>query len=330
MRKVSVIIPIYNTEEYLARCLNSVINNTYPNLEIICVNDGSTDNSREILAEFEKKDNRIKVIDEKNQGVSKARNTGLRNATGDYIAFIDSDDWVHAQYFEILLKNTGDEDIIIGQYIRVSDYKADKKVEKFGKKYINSLTELFFNEHIRKYVCGRIYKRNTVEKLYFPENIKLGEDTIYNVTLMSNSSNLKVLLVDFPLYYYFDRNDSAVHILPVSVYLEKAEWYIQNAGKNKRPDFFLIEALQTILIYRYIGYILKDQKVLKIAQNILRQCRKKLFFEGTLDKYKKIKYFFVALLPVAVYRKICIFKDPTLMDWEQLMREKYEDIMEGA
>lgn len=330
MWKVSVIIPVYNTEEYLARCLNSIIDNTYSNLEIICVNDGSTDNSREILAEFEKKDNRIKVIDEKNQGVSKARNTGLRNATGDYIAFIDSDDWVHAQYFEILLKNTGDEDIIIGQYIRVSDYKADKKVEEFGKKYINSLTELFFNEHIRKYVCGRIYKRNTVEKLYFPENIKLGEDTIYNVTLMSNSSKLKVLLVDFPLYYYFDRNDSAVHILPVSVYLEKAEWYIQNAGKNKRLDFFLIEALQTILIYRYIGYILKDQKVLKIAQNILRQCRKKLFFEGTLDKYKKIKYFFVALLPVAVYRKICIFKDPTLMDWEQLMREKYENIIEGA
>lgn len=230
MWKVSVSIPVYNTEEYLERCLNSIINNTYPNLEIICVNDGSTDNSRKILAEFEKKDSRISVIDKENQGVSAARNTGLRNATGDYVAFIDSDDWIHKQYFEILLKNAGNKDIIATQYTVVSDFREDKKVNSFEITYINSPADCFFNEYIRKYVWGRIYRRDIIKNIYFPSNINLGEDTIFNVILLENSPRIKVLLLNFPLYYYFSRNTLAVHVLPVSVYLEKAEWYMKNLG----------------------------------------------------------------------------------------------------
>ena len=100
------------------------------------------------MDEPEKKDSRISVIDEENQGVSAAQNIGLRNATGDDIAFIDSDDWIHKQYFEILLKNAGHEDIIAGQYIQVSHYMVDKKVGSCEKIYINSPTECFFNEYI--------------------------------------------------------------------------------------------------------------------------------------------------------------------------------------
>ena len=101
---LSVIIPVYNVQEYLGRCLESVIQNTYKNLEIICINDGSTDHSFEILQEYAKKDRRFIVINQKNMGVSAARNTGLEIASGENIAFIDSDDWIHPQYFEILLK----------------------------------------------------------------------------------------------------------------------------------------------------------------------------------------------------------------------------------
>ena len=100
---ISVIIPVYNTAPYLPRCLDSVINNDYKNLEIICVNDGSTDSSPEILRGYEKNDSRIKVFDVKNGGVSRARNIGLDSASGEYIAFIDSDDWIHRQYFDILI-----------------------------------------------------------------------------------------------------------------------------------------------------------------------------------------------------------------------------------
>ena len=103
MPKISVIIPVYNTEKYLEQCLESVINQTYKDLEIICVNDASTDNSFDVINEYSKKDSRIKYINfETNKGVSAARNVGLEAATGDYICFIDSDDWIEQTQTETM------------------------------------------------------------------------------------------------------------------------------------------------------------------------------------------------------------------------------------
>ena len=100
MVKISVIIPVYNSEKYLERCLKSVIYQTYENLEIICVNDGSEDNSLEILEDFKKKDERVKIISTENKGQSHARNKGLKESSGDYVSFIDSDDWVSLSLYE--------------------------------------------------------------------------------------------------------------------------------------------------------------------------------------------------------------------------------------
>ena len=104
MEKVSVIIPIYNAEKFLSLCLESIINQTYKNLEIVLVNDGSLDNSIEICRQYAERDNRIKIIDDKNRGVSYARNKGIEKATGQYILFIDSDDIVKKNYIDILVK----------------------------------------------------------------------------------------------------------------------------------------------------------------------------------------------------------------------------------
>lgn len=101
-KTISVIIPVYNTADYLPRCLDSVINSDYRNLEIICVNDGSTDNSLDILNEYAEKDSRIRVITITNGGVSNARNVGIESSSGEFIAFVDSDDWVHRQFFGIM------------------------------------------------------------------------------------------------------------------------------------------------------------------------------------------------------------------------------------
>ncbi len=116
---ISVIIPVYNTEVYLPRCLDSIINNDYRNLEIICVNDGSTDNSLSVLRRYEKEDERIIVIDVPNGGVSKARNIGLDKASGEFIAFVDSDDWVHRQYFSMLIdvQRRFDSDVTACNYL---------------------------------------------------------------------------------------------------------------------------------------------------------------------------------------------------------------------
>lgn len=108
---ISVIIPVYNTEAYLERCLVSVLSNTYRDLEVICINDGSTDGSLEILNAFARQDERVTVIDKKNGGLSAARNDGLRRATGEWIAFIDSDDWIHPRYFETFLSVAPDRSV---------------------------------------------------------------------------------------------------------------------------------------------------------------------------------------------------------------------------
>ena len=94
MPKISVIVPIYNVEKYLAKCLDTILAQTFSDIEIICVNDGSTDNSRKILSEYAKKDSRIKIVDKKNGGLSSARNAGMKVAQGEFISFIDSDDWI--------------------------------------------------------------------------------------------------------------------------------------------------------------------------------------------------------------------------------------------
>lgn len=325
--KISVIIPVYNTEKYIERCLNSIVNNTYKNIEIICINDGSTDNSRKILETFKKKDNRIVILDQKNGGVSAARNAGLRVATGDFVTFIDSDDWIHRKYLEVLLKNAKDEDIVIGYYEKVSEYVSDKPIECFKTIQINALSDCFFNEYVRKYVWGRIYRKSVVEMIYFPEEISLGEDTIYNVKLMSTVTTLKVKIINVPLYYYFNRINSAVHVLPPEVYLKKANWYLENLGKGyRRVDFMLIEALQTVLIYKYIVYILNDNKAIKKARKLLYFCWRKLAVEHNSSKSKKIKYLIIAALPMPLYRKICIWKDSSLIGWEKILKEKYKII----
>ncbi len=129
MVSVSVIIPVYNVEKYLPKCLDSVVGQTYKNLEIICVNDGSPDNSDVILENYAKQDNRIKIINQKNKGLSGARNTGIAEATGEYIVFLDSDDWLDAdaitQAVSVAEKNNCD--VVMWGYTREF---ADKSIEK--------------------------------------------------------------------------------------------------------------------------------------------------------------------------------------------------------
>ena len=105
MEKISVLVPIYNAEKYIEKCLDSIVNQTYENIEIVLIEDGSTDNSLEIIKEYSKQDKRIKIISIKNNGVADARNKALENATGDYVTFVDSDDYVEKDYVETLYTN---------------------------------------------------------------------------------------------------------------------------------------------------------------------------------------------------------------------------------
>ena len=130
MCKISVIIPVYNVEKYLKKCLDSICNQTLQDIEIICVDDGSSDSSLEILRQYEAKDSRVKVLTQSNQKQGAARNNGISIAKGEYLGFIDSDDWIDLDYYEQLYNSakTFDCDIAIADYIRIGNGTTKKRL----------------------------------------------------------------------------------------------------------------------------------------------------------------------------------------------------------
>ena len=143
--KISVIVPVYNVDRYLEICIDSLINQTYDNLEIILINDGSTDDSKLICEKYLKLDKRIKLINQKNKGVSSARNNGIRNSSGEYIVFVDSDDWVDLDYFERLYNAAKkyDSDIALATNIRVGKRKSKKRLNITEETVVSGLQDKF-------------------------------------------------------------------------------------------------------------------------------------------------------------------------------------------
>lgn len=170
MPKVSIIIPVYNTEKYLRECLDSVVSQTLKDIEIICINDGSTDNSLQILKEYAQNDNRIKIIDKENGGISFARNTGLQSATGKYVGFVDSDDWIELNFYEKLY-NTAIKygaDIALTEIIRTNNNRHFFNLKK--EKFADNTQKKFKLAKIPQYnyVWNKIYNREKLLKINIP------------------------------------------------------------------------------------------------------------------------------------------------------------------
>ncbi len=201
--KISVIIPVYNTEKYLHECISSVINQTYNNLEIILINDGSQDFSGAICDDYAKQDSRIKVIHKENGGVSSARNEGLKLASGDYIAYLDSDDSIEPNMYEILLRAAQEKDIdIIGcDYINVNNNRSFVPNNNIETNWYeeNDVLEVFFKNTILSASIGnKLYKRNIVKSLCFDIRFSMAEDILYNFFAFRNSK--KIGYINKPLH----------------------------------------------------------------------------------------------------------------------------------
>lgn len=209
--KISVIVPVYKVEKYLDQCVKSIINQSYKNLEILLVNDGSPDRCGEICDDYAKIDPRVKVIHKKNGGLSSARNMGLDNATGDFIGFVDSDDWINQNFYELLI-NTAKKtksDIVECNFIHVYDResKSDRKDTREINTYnnIHSLECHFNSKHFYRCVWNKIYKKHLFDQIRFPVN-KLAEDLFVTHELLYLAK--KVAHIDYTGYYYFIRPDS--------------------------------------------------------------------------------------------------------------------------
>lgn len=209
---VSVIIPAYNIEDYIGRCLDSIISQTYKNLEIIVVDDGSRDRTGEILDDYVKKDPRMKVVHKKNGGVSSARNTGIDIAEGDYIGFVDGDDRIDPKLFETLVKLINEENADIAHcgYQMVFPDRVDYYYNT-GKRVIQTkeqgLKDLLAGEMIEPALYNKLYKRELFENVRLNESLKINEDLDANYRLFKKSQ--KSIYYDLPLYSYMIRKNSA-------------------------------------------------------------------------------------------------------------------------
>lgn len=226
---ISIIVPIYNVEKYLPKCLDSVINQTYENLEIICVIDGSPDNSLQICMEYAEKDKRIIVIEQENQGLSGARNTGIATATGDYIIFVDADDWIELDTCEKALKSMEqfDSDVVIWSYVReFSGSSKPKDIFKmesrgFSEEETKGVYRCFFglfeeelsipeNADSIVTVWGKLYKRYVVEKIEFVDSkiLATSEDLLFNIYAFSRVR--KISYINERLNHYRKDNGDSI------------------------------------------------------------------------------------------------------------------------
>ncbi|GMN90260.1 glycosyltransferase family 2 protein [Francisella sciaenopsi] len=257
---ISVIIPVYNVQDYLVRCLESVINQTYKSLEIILVNDGSTDNSLEICQQYINKDSRIILINKKNGGLSSARNAGLDIYKGKYITFIDSDDWVALDYINTLYQNIIDNnaDISIVGFENVYDFNVEdisntNKIKIFSQK--EAVNKLILNK-LETSAWGKLFNSFLYKKNRFREGIIFEDlDIMYKLFLSAN----KIVRNSSIKYFYFQRKSSIMGTAKnIRNIVKTSDTYIDIfVSQNKfliEKDFCLSDAVyiyQASVLYKY-------------------------------------------------------------------------------
>lgn len=233
---ISVIVPIYNVEKYLSKCIDSIINQTYKNLEIILVDDGSPDNCPKICDEYEKKDSRIKVIHKENGGLSDARNAGMKIAKGEYISFIDSDDFISENFINILYRNLSVSKCDIAECDIVKFVEDENPVEQLSDKKPlvvdteKGLSMLIAENEFHQYVTNKLYKSELIKGIYF-EKGKLHEDEFWTYRIFGRARSIcKIYDV---MYFYFQRQNS---IMGVSFNLKRLDSLEAKVQRQKYID----------------------------------------------------------------------------------------------
>ena len=299
---ISVIVPVYNVQEYIRYNIGSLIDQTYKDLEIILVDDGSTDNSGDICEAYAKLDDRIVVIHQENGGLSKARNTGTKAAHGDAIAYIDGDDFVHTHYFEILAKNlieNGSDIAVCGMQVVEEDeceYKLlqDRKNDSTGVAKISAdeaIEDMLFQKNISLSACAKLYKREIALKHMFPEH-ELFEDYYTVYSFFTEAQN--VTYTDAKLYYYIKRAGSITkkkYSHQMMDYIKHGEQVVDHVKQNNE---LLIGAAISRLVWAcfYIVTHIDDSSEYKEDEeycwNYIKKYRSKIIMDRMSAKKVKM------------------------------------------
>lgn len=310
---ISVIIPVYNTGNYLKKCLETVINQTYKDIEIILINDGSTDNSLDICKYYQGKDNRVIVKTVKNNGVSSARNFGLSIAKGEYIMFIDSDDYIELNMIEKL-------------YLAIENSKVDismcdiKKVDEENNEIfvaMNNNDRIITNKEFMEnifdfdysygYPYNKLFKRKVIGKIKFDINAHYMEDFKFICEVIQNSK--KIVYLKDKLYSYVQRSTSSLH----QKYNEK--WLSRNDIQKELIDKYLSqmnEKSKSLFLFDYIMMILTSYAFLKKENRLTNEIKTQIIKERNkyykylinskyLTLYDKFKLFNKSKAPILYY-----------------------------
>lgn len=324
--KISVIVPVYNAEKYVKRCIDSILNQTYKNLEVVLVNDGSTDKSGYICDMYAKSDDRIKVVHQLNKGVCVARNTGIKESSGEYILFIDSDDWIEYNTLEILMNNVKFEDIDILIYGYKMEFiqKDNKKTKivtpekKFYKTVLDYLDDfnIYRTNGLFGYCWNKIYKADIIRKnKVFFEEYAFAEDLYFNFKILPYCRDIKVINDSF--YHYMHQSEITLskvkkdEITAMNQIYDKTVEFLKkmNSYENNK------EYISTKYIENMMSYILNDifksnYRVNKI-KNLYNSARVKnsiKYFNSDITFYKFMHPFVRFNLPIMTLLYIYLYK----------------------
>ena len=287
---ISVVIPVYGVEQYIAECLDSVIAQTYKNLEIIVINDGTKDASAEIAKEYAKKDARIKVYDFENGGLSAARNRGVLLANGDYIAFLDSDDWLAPNMYEVLLDAiiANDADMAKCGFCETDGKKSD--IVTFDDNHITEGFSNYFKGVLWTIVTNALYKRELAKKVAYPINV-VHEDN-YASGMYIHYANKVAVVKD--VFYYYRINYSGISKSGVKRPLDKCiaisklisdldkEGFVDNSLNWK----FACEVYHFVRGWNKLYRVIGINKLLYIKINENLDFRRKIIFKVLIIKRK--------------------------------------------
>lgn len=313
-KKVSIIVPVYKVEKFLERCVESIIKQTYQNIEIILIDDESPDECPKMCDQYEIKDNRIKVIHKKNGGLSDARNAGLDIASGEYIAFVDSDDWIEADFIETLYMNAEREkaDIsVVGYQLiwedgRIRRFSRDEEYYVFDRE--NAIRELLKQQKFQCMVCQKMYRKQIFETIRFPvgkiyEDVAIGLSTFLKAERVVVSGKVK--------YNYFQRSDSIVN----AKFDKRKLFFLECCNKiidysDSQNKLFDLEAhtfyLRALMMFTLQLYQLDEEKyesTVKWLENEIRRCRRFIWKNPSIELKKKIV---LSLICVQFPRRILV------------------------
>lgn len=307
--KISVIVPIYNVEKYLPRCIESIINQSYQELEIILVNDGSTDNGPQICDDYALRDPRIVVIHKKNEGLSEARNSGVKYATGKFITFVDSDDYISEVMCETLfgLMYKNNAEIVECKYKKIYEDKKNRFNEsdlKFPNITIfntkESLKTLMENsDKISQTVWGKLYKKDLISEILFPYGV-INEDEYWTYQILGKSK--KLVVTDEVLYFYVQREGSIMNknyslkrLDCIEALKERCEYMNKNYPELEE---LAVETYFGACFYHF-QLLCKNNSVdskREARKNILEKVRKldkSILYKNKKFKYKVWNYLFI-------------------------------------